>query len=87
MDIERFLQLTLKTIEVQLLAGEVDEYDLESWAEMELVPVEEPEDWRNPFEIGPEDFSESEQALPPIDWDHPLAQVEPDQVYGLLDLE
>ena len=76
-----------QTIEVQLLAGEVDEYDLESWAEMELVPVEEPEDWRNPYEIDREDFTEPEQALQPLDWDDPLEQVEPDQVNGLLDLE
>ena len=74
------------TIEIQLLAGEVDEYDLESWAEMEIVQVEEPEDWRNPYEICPEDGKEPDQAIHPLSYD-PLVSVEPDQINGLLDLD
>ena len=54
---------------------------------MELVPVEEPEDWRNPFEISREDDLELIESLPPQTWDDPLGQVEPDQINGLLDLD
>jgi len=75
------------TIEIQLLDGEVDEYDLESWAQSELVPVEEPEDWRNPFEIAPEDDVESSGPRASPTWDDPLGRIEPEAINGLLDAD
>ena len=41
----------LDTIEVQLIDGEICEYDLDSWRQLKLTGIEEPEDWRNAFEL------------------------------------
>ena len=75
------------TIEIQLLDGEVDEYDLESWAQSELVPVEEPEDWRNPFEIAPEEDGDATAFGASPAWDNPLSRIEPEAINGLLDAD
>ena len=75
------------TIEIQLLAGEVDEYDVDTWAQLELVPVEEPEDWRNPYEIDPEDDIQAAEEGFNWGWDDPVGKIEPDAINGLLDVD
>ncbi len=45
-----------KTIEVQFFDGTVEEYDLENWKELEVVPAEPPEDWSGSLDLKGEDY-------------------------------
>jgi hypothetical protein len=69
-----------QTIEIQHLEGEVEEYDLDSWRELQLQPVEPPEDWRNAYELSEEDARDPDAPLHPEDWSGALNHVEPDDV-------
>lgn len=73
------------TIEVQYLDGEIAEFDQEGWRELPLVPAEEPEDWRMPFELSAEDSADTDLPLHPIDWSSPLSRIEPDTALGVED--
>lgn len=51
-------------IEVQYFDGSVDQMDLDAWQEMNLEPIEEPEDWTGPLDdVEPEDIEYSEMGL------------------------
>jgi hypothetical protein len=73
------------SIETQLIDGEVGGYDFDSWKELILIEVEEPEDWRNVFELGDEDYLDSNDTMHPEDWTNPLNVIESDIVNGILD--
>ncbi len=73
------------TIEVQCLEGELCEYDTDSWRELDLAAVAEPEDWRHPFEVDGDDSGDPDSPLHPDDWDNPLDRIEPDVINGLID--
>ena len=74
-----------RTIETQLIDGAVTEYDLENWHEMLLEEVEEPEDWRNAYELSSEDFLNPDDTIYPEDWNGPVSMIETDIVNGMLD--
>ena len=71
-------------IETQLLDGALCEFDMESWDELLLEPVEEPEDWRNPFELSDDDYRDASDYTGQ-GWDNPLSEIEPDTINGLID--
>lgn len=73
------------TIEAQLIDGELCEYDLESWRQLRLVEVEEPEDWRNAFELNDEDYRHLDDTFVPENWANPVSEIESDIVNGILD--
>ena len=73
----------LHTVEVQHIDGEVAEYDLDSWRELMLVNIEEPEDWRNPFELDGEDHLDPDLPFHPEDWSGPLNGIEPEYMNGV----
>ena len=73
-------------VEVQHIDGEITEYDLDSWKELLLIAIEEPEDWRNPFELDSEDSLDPDQPFHPEDWSGPLSQIEPEYMNGVEDL-
>jgi len=50
------------TIEVQHFDGTIEEFDLESWNEQELVRAQPPEDWTGSVDVEPEDY-ESEREI------------------------
>lgn len=74
-----------QTIETQCREGEISEYDFDSWRETQLILAEEPEDWRDAFELAREDSSDPDQPLHPEDWSGPLNQIEPEYINGLVD--
>lgn len=74
-----------QSVEVQMLDGEVCEYDFDSWRQMLLLPVEEPEDWRHAFELSREDGLDPDNPFHPERWDSPLDRIEPDIINGLDD--
>lgn len=68
-----------ETIEIQLLDGEVAEYDFESWQQMPLRAVAPPEDWRTGFELSDEDSTDPDEPMHPEDWSGAVNQIEPDE--------
>lgn len=65
-------------VEIQYFAGEIEEFDLETWSELDLIEIPEPEDWSGPFELTKEDIDYSDNPLHPENWSGPLAGIEPD---------
>jgi hypothetical protein len=51
------------TIEVQFYDGTVEEYDDDSWKELELRTAEPPEDWSGSLDVSKDDYG--------VDLDHP----------------
>ncbi len=51
-------------IEIQYFDGNIDQIDLDAWAELNLEPIEEPEDWTAPLDdVEPDDIPYSEMGL------------------------
>lgn len=72
------------TIEVQYLGGEISEFDLDSWAQLELIHAEPPEDAGAGYELSPEDlYSESRTDI--NNWNNPIDTIEPDMFTGFDD--
>ena len=44
------------TIEVQFYDGTVEEYDLDTWEELELAPAQPPEDWSGSLDLTADDY-------------------------------
>jgi hypothetical protein len=74
------------SIETQYLDGEVAEYDLDAWREMELEVVEAQEDWRAAFELDDDDMLDPDLPMHPQDWASPVNSIEPDTMYGVEDI-
>lgn len=74
-----------ETIEVQLLDGALCEYDFDSWHALTLRRIEEPEDWRNAFELDDQDRLDPDRPYHPDTGHSPLDDIEPDVSYGLDD--
>ena len=74
-----------QTIETQLIDGEVSEYDLDSWSELELQSIEEPEDWRNAYELSQEDYLNPDDTIVPEEWNNPIHMIESDIINGVFD--
>ena len=74
-----------QTIEAQFLDGAVTEYEFESWNELILEEIEEPEDWRDGYELSKEDSIDPDVTISPGDWNNPLVMIETDIVNGILD--
>lgn len=67
-----------QTIGVQMLEGELCEYDLDSWAQLDLEPIEEPGDWRY--------AADEDRDVDKVDnWDNPIDLIEPNITNGLLE--
>ncbi len=73
------------TVEAQLIDGELCEYDMDSWRLLTLESIEEPEDWRNAFELSDDDYRHWDDTMVPENWNDPLGEIESDVVNGLTD--
>jgi hypothetical protein len=66
------------TIEVQYFDGDVEEFDRDSWYQMSLEPIEEPEDWTGPFDdLEADDVADNYRTESPTEWEE-SAPEEPD---------
>ena len=74
-----------QTVETQMIDGAITEYDFDNWDEMLLEEIEEPEDWRNAYELSREDYIDPDATIYPEDWNSPLSMIESDIVNGVLD--
>jgi hypothetical protein len=54
-----------ETVDIQYFDGALEEIDLETWLELELRPVEPPEDWSGSLDLMSEDYG--------VDLDRPAA--------------
>ena len=50
------LDLEEQTIEVQFYDGTVEEYDFDTWNELELQAAEPPEDWSGSLDVSKDDY-------------------------------
>ena len=64
------------TMEVQHFDGAIEEVDFDSWNEMEIVPIEAPEDWSGSMDIGKEDYGVDLELTAPNDHINPLDEID-----------
>jgi hypothetical protein len=72
------------SVEAQLIDGELSQYDMDSWDLLNLDIVEEPEDWRNAFELSDDDYRFLDDTMVPERWNL-LTEIESDIVNGITD--
>lgn len=59
------------TVEIQYFDGAIEELDLETWFELELIPAEPPEDFTGSLDMAREDIGANERS-PALDIQNPL---------------
>lgn len=58
-----------ETVEIQYFDGTLEELDLESWYDLEIDPVEPPEDWSGSMDVDREDVDrDGKPSNGPLDW-------------------
>ena len=63
------------TIEVQHFDGDLEELDVDDWHEMDIEPIEPPEDWTGPMDdIERDDLGYTETDMSNEDWSAPLRE-------------
>jgi hypothetical protein len=65
------------TVEIQHFDGDLEALDIDTWYEMDIEPIEAPEDWSGPvddFDEGALDYTETD--MDEEDWDEPLGELE-----------
>ena len=65
-----------ETMEIQYFDGAVEEIDFDSWYEMEIQPIEPPEDWSGSLDIEREDYGVDLELNAPNDHINPLDDLE-----------
>ncbi len=64
------------TMEVQYFDGAVEEIDFDTWKDMEIVPIEPPEDWSGSMDLEKEDYGVDLELTAPNDNINPLDKIE-----------
>ena len=64
------------TLEIQYFDGAVEEVDFDSWHEMEITPIEPPEDWSGSMDIERDDYGVDLEITAPNDNINPRDGVE-----------
>jgi len=63
------------TVEIQHFDGDVEEVDLDEWSELEIEPIEPPEDWTGPVDdVERDDLGYTETEMSGEDWREPLEE-------------
>lgn len=66
-----------KTVEVQDFDGNIDEFDLDTWYQMDIALCEAPENWSGPLDINNvDDLGTEITDTSPSDWKAPLDEFE-----------
>lgn len=60
-------------IDLQFVAGEIEEVDMETWQTLRATEIAEPEDWTAPYEIEDEDYLSNyyDEPIHPETWSSP----------------
>jgi hypothetical protein len=64
------------TVEIQYFDGAIEEIDADSWNEMEIQPIEPPEDWSGSLDIEREDYGVDLELNSSNDYNNPLDEFE-----------
>lgn len=65
------------TVAIQYFDGAVEEFDMDSWYQLDLDPIPAPEDWSGPYDdLEADDFGDTEVPRHPEDWSGPLDDLE-----------
>lgn len=64
------------TLEIQHFDGAIEELDFDTWLDMEIDPIEPPEDWSGSFDIEREDYGVDLELTAPNDNINPLDSFE-----------
>ncbi|UCC55944.1 MAG: hypothetical protein JSU75_11465 [Gammaproteobacteria bacterium] len=64
------------TVEIQYFDGAIEEIDSDSWYEMEIQPIEPPEDWSGSLDIERDDYGVDLELTTPNDHINPLDELE-----------
>ncbi len=65
-----------ETLEVQYFDGAVEELDMDTWYEMEIVPIEPPEDWSGSMDLQKEDYGVDLEQSREDAWNNPLDKLD-----------
>ena len=61
------------TIEIQYFESEIEELDMDTWAELELELTAAPEDWSGPYDdLVSDDMGDTEDVRHPENWSDPM---------------
>jgi hypothetical protein len=65
-------------VEVQHFDGDLEEIDRDIWYQLELEPIEEPENWSGPIDVGEiDDLGTQVTDTSGEDWNAPLQELQP----------
>jgi len=64
------------TMEVQFFDGAIEEIDFDTWSDMEIVPIEPPEDWSGSMDLEKEDYGVDLELTAPNDNINPLDKID-----------
>ena len=71
-NIGRLMQAVAFDEENDAIECEVTEFDLDSWNQLDIGPIEPPEDWSGPFnDLVPDDMGSTEKPKHSTDWNGP----------------
>lgn len=70
------------TIEVQHFDGTLEEFDLESWEELDFEEAQPPEDWTGPVDVEPEDYEPDREFASGSAWLDPLMSLDKSEASG-----
>ncbi len=60
------------TVEIQYFDGDVEEIDLDGWYDLDIEPIEPPEDWTGPMnDVERDDLGYTETDMTEEDWREP----------------
>jgi hypothetical protein len=65
-----------QTVEIQYFDGAVEEFDFDSWRELDIEQIEPPEDWSGSMDIEREDYGVDLELIAPNDHINPLDDLE-----------
>jgi len=73
------------TVEIQYLGGELSEFDLDTWSQLQLTPAAAPEDAGAAYEMSIDDDLNLDSILVPHNWNNPTLSLEPDSYPSIED--
>jgi hypothetical protein len=65
-----------RSLEIQYFDGSIEEIDFDAWREMEVISIDQPEDWSGSLDIEKEDYGVDLELNAPNDNINPLDEVE-----------
>lgn len=64
------------TMEIQYYDGAIEEIDFDSWEDMEIAPIEPPEDWSGSLDIEREDYGVDLELTSPNGHANPIDELD-----------